>query len=72
MSLIEQAANRLEQLRQAGSQVSGDLAYPADGEQSANDHAEVDRLILPLTRDGGTVDQLLGMTIAIGGAPRRF
>jgi len=28
MSLIEQAARRLEQLREAGSQLSGDLAFP--------------------------------------------
>src|SRR5262249_50558849 len=32
MSLVEQAAKKLEQLRKAGEQVSGDLAYPvADG-----------------------------------------
>jgi receptor protein-tyrosine kinase len=30
MSLIEQAARRLEQLREAGSQVAGELAYPAE------------------------------------------
>ena len=29
MSLIEQAARRLEQLREAGSQLSGDLEFPA-------------------------------------------
>jgi protein-tyrosine kinase len=31
MSLIEQAAQRLEQLRKAGKQVAGDLAYPQTG-----------------------------------------
>ncbi|MBX9631939.1 MAG: XrtA-associated tyrosine autokinase [Burkholderiales bacterium] len=32
MSLIEQAAQRLEQLRKTGQEVSGDLAYPAEPE----------------------------------------
>ena len=31
MSLIEQAARRLEQLREAGSQLSGDLEFPEKG-----------------------------------------
>ena len=31
MSLVEQAARKLEQLRKAGEQVAGDLAYPASG-----------------------------------------
>lgn len=31
MSLIEQAARRLEQLREAGSQLSGDLEFPEQG-----------------------------------------
>lgn len=34
MSLIEQAARRLEQLREAGSQLSGDLAFPERQENS--------------------------------------
>jgi receptor protein-tyrosine kinase len=31
MSLVEQAARKLEQLRKAGEQVAGDLAYPTSG-----------------------------------------
>lgn len=42
MSLIEQAANRLEQLRQTGSLVAGELAYPANGDTPEVDRAEVD------------------------------
>jgi protein-tyrosine kinase len=46
MSLIEQAARRLEQLREAGSQLSGDLAFP-DVESTAKrpdeDHSIVER-----------------------------
>ncbi|MEO8038521.1 MAG: XrtA-associated tyrosine autokinase [Betaproteobacteria bacterium] len=34
MSLIEQAAQRLEQLRKAGQDVSGNLAYPPSGEDA--------------------------------------
>lgn len=42
MSLIEQAANRLEQLRRAGSSVSGELAYPTDSRDPSADGSEVD------------------------------
>jgi protein-tyrosine kinase len=35
MSLVEQAARKLEQLRKAGEQVAGDLAYPASGAPGA-------------------------------------
>lgn len=46
MSLIEQAARRLEQLREAGIQVSGDLAFPREsavrdrGSQEGDDSIE--------------------------------
>lgn len=42
MSLIEQAARRLEQLREAGSQVAGSLAYPDERAESGPEHAEDD------------------------------
>jgi protein-tyrosine kinase len=35
MSLVEQAARKLEQLRKAGEQVAGDLAYPASASPAA-------------------------------------
>jgi len=44
MSLIEQAARRLEQLREAGSQLSGDLAFP-DAETAARRPEEENSII---------------------------
>src|SRR4249920_2795087 len=35
MSLVEQAARKLEQLRKAGEQVAGDLAYPVSRDPAA-------------------------------------
>ena len=37
-----------------------------------NDFTEVDRIILPLSQDGVRVNQMIGMTIAISGVPRRW
>src|SRR5262249_12332309 len=47
MSLVEQAALRLEQLRKAGKQVAGDLAYPELGapkEPKLNKASTIERL----------------------------
>ncbi len=44
MSLIEQAARRLEQLREAGSQLSGDLAFP-EAEAATRRPEEEDSII---------------------------
>jgi protein-tyrosine kinase len=40
MSLIEQAAQRLEQLRQAGQEVSGELAFPEQPTASPTDRSQ--------------------------------
>jgi hypothetical protein len=37
-----------------------------------NDHTEVDRIILPLTRDGTAVDQVIGLTTPLGAGARRL
>jgi len=37
-----------------------------------NDFTDVDRIILPLSQDGLRVHQMIGMTIAISGMPRRW
>jgi len=37
-----------------------------------NDFTDVDRIILPLSPDGARVDQMIGMTIPIGGLSRRW
>ncbi len=50
MSLIEQAARRLEQLREAGSQVAGQLSVPTDSEELLRKQEEEASMIERATR----------------------
>jgi protein-tyrosine kinase len=56
MSLVEQAAQRLEQLRKAGKAVAGDLAYPQAGgrtEPSLEKASTIERIAKELDRRQG-------------------
>src|SRR5215471_12399088 len=50
MSLVEQAAKKLEQLRKAGEQVAGDLAYPVPGGAAPGKDTTIDRIAKELGR----------------------
>ncbi len=53
MSLVEQAARKLEQLRKAGEQVAGDLAYPTSrspGEGAPGKDSTIERLAAELEK----------------------
>ena len=50
MSLVEQAAKKLEQLRKAGEQVAGDLAYPVAGSAAPAKDTTIDRIARELGR----------------------
>ena len=50
MSLVEQAAKKLEQLRKAGEQVAGDLAYPVAGGAAPGKDTTIDRIARELGR----------------------
>jgi exopolysaccharide/PEP-CTERM locus tyrosine autokinase len=50
MSLVEQAAKKLEQLRKAGEQVAGDLAYPVPGDAAPGKDTTIDRIAKEIGR----------------------
>src|SRR5262245_5354382 len=50
MGLVEQAAKKLEQLRKAGEQVAGDLAYPVVGGTETGKDTTIDRISRELGR----------------------
>ncbi len=50
MSLVEQAARKLEQLRKAGEQVAGDLAYPASPGPGSGKDSTIERIAKELEK----------------------